>query len=150
MEVEISEARSNDASRLADIHLEARREAMPFLNQPFTDDETREWFTGAVGDPSGNWWIARQGSGPIAGYMSIYGDEIDHLYVMPGYQRRGIGRALLNKAKELSPHRLALFTFQKNANARAFYEANGFRAVAFTDGENVEGEPDVQYEWTPT
>ena len=39
--------------------------------------------------------------------------------------------------------------FQRNSNARAFYEAQGFRAVGYTDGRNEENEPDVKYEWKP-
>jgi hypothetical protein len=45
--------------------------------------------------------------------------------------------------------RLALWTFQRHANARSFYEAHGFRCVRFTAGrDNEEHEPDALYEWT--
>ena len=67
----------------------------------------------------------------------------------PEWQRHGIGLSLLNKAKKLSPHRLELWSFQRNFNARGFYEAQGFRAVASTDGRNEENESDVKYEWRP-
>ena len=50
----------------------------------------------------------------------------------------------------LSPNRLVLRTFQRNAAARAFYEAHGFHAVGCTDGCNEEREPDVQYVWDGT
>jgi hypothetical protein len=44
--------------------------------------------------------------------------------------------------------RLKLFAFQRNVNARAFYEKHGFTAVTFSDGaETEEKEPDVLYEW---
>jgi len=76
--------------------------------------------------------------------MLIDGDNLDHLYVPPGWQRRGIGLSLLTKAEALSPQRLELWTFQRNANARAFYEAYGFRAVAYTDGRNEENEPAIR------
>jgi GNAT superfamily N-acetyltransferase len=81
--------------------------------------------------------------------MLIDGEDLDHLYVRPGWQRRGVGFSLLTKAKALSPRRLELRTFQRKINARAFYEAQGFCAVAYTDGQNEENEPDVQYEWGP-
>jgi len=43
---------------------------------------------------------------------------------------------------------LLLWTFQKNARARRFYEAKGFVAVDQTDGgTNEEREPDVLYQW---
>jgi len=80
--------------------------------------------------------------------MLIDGADLDHPYVRPGWQRRRIGLALLTTAEALSPQRLELWTFQRNTNARAFDEAHGFRAVAYTDECNEENEPDVKYEWT--
>jgi len=80
--------------------------------------------------------------------MLIDGEDLDHLYVQPEVRRRGIGLALLHKAKALSPQRISLFTFQRNLDARAFYEAQGFHAVEFTDGHgNEENEPDIRYVW---
>jgi GNAT superfamily N-acetyltransferase len=147
--IEIREAdRSADVPEIAEIHLAARREAMPYLFRPHSDDETRDYFARVVGDRAGAWWVARIDDRTV-GYMLIDGEMLDHLYVRPGWQRRGVGLALLDKAKTLSPQRLVLWTFQRNANARAFYEAHGFRAVAWTDGDNEENEPDVQYEWRP-
>ena len=144
--IEILEARPEDAPAIAHIHMTARRAAMPCLHRPHSDSETSMWFAGVVADRARAWWVARPGS-QIAGYMLLNGEDLDHLYVLPEWQRRGIGLSLLNKAKSLSPRRLALSTFQKNTNARAFYEAWGFRIVGFTDGKNEEREPDVQYVW---
>ena len=137
-----------DAPEIAEIHLRARREAMPYLHKPHTDDETREYFTRVVGDRPATWWVAHCGD-QIIGYIWINGESLDHLYVHPGWQRQGVGLLLLNKAKSLSPRRLELWTFQRNTNARAFYEAQGFRAVEYTEGRNEEDEPDVKYAWEP-
>ena len=144
--VEIIAATPDDAPAIADIHLTARAPAMPYLARPFTDDETRSWFAGSVGDRPSAWWVARQ-TGQVVGYMLIDGEDLDHLYVHPAAQGRGVGSALLYKARSLSPRRIALATFQRNAHARAFYERHGFRTVRFTDGENEESEPDVRYVW---
>lgn len=147
--VDIREAdRSNDAAELAEIHVAARRAAMPYLHLAHTDDETRDWFGRSVGDRPAAWWVARI-EHQIVGYMLLIGENLDHLYVRPDWQRRGVGSSLLNKAKTLSPSRLELWTFQRNTNARAFYETQGFRDVACTDGRNEENEPDVKYEWRP-
>jgi ribosomal protein S18 acetylase RimI-like enzyme len=147
-QLEIREAGPCDAAAIAEIHLTARREAMPYLYRPHTDDEMRDYFARVVGDRPSAWWIARF-EDQIVGFLLIDGEDIDHLYVRPGWQRRGIGLSLLNKAKALSPQRLELWTFQRNTNARAFYEAQGFRAGAYTEGRNEENEPDVKYEWEP-
>jgi GNAT superfamily N-acetyltransferase len=144
--LEISEAAAADAPAIAEIHLTARRGAMPYLRRPHTDDETRAYFARVVADRPAAWWVVRCG-GQIVGYMLIDGENLEHLYVRPGWQRRDVGSLLLARAKELSPKRLELWTFQRNANARRFYEARGFRAAACTDGDNEENEPDVKYEW---
>ena len=95
----------------------------------------------------GDTWRARE-AGRILGFLCLDGEDLDQLYLLPGEFRRGIGSLLLAKAKELSPERLHLFTFQRNAAARAFYERHGFRLVDLNDGErNEEGEPDALYEW---
>ena len=75
-------------------------------------------------------------------------EHLDHLYLLPSHYRRGIGTALLDKAKQASGGKILLYAFQKNTRARAFYERHGFRAIWFGDGaENEEHEPDVLYEW---
>ena len=146
--IDIDEATPDDAQAIADIHLSARAEAMPYLPRPHTDAETRNWFAAVVGDRPSAWWVARQ-AGRVIGYLLIDGEELAHLYVHPEAQRRGVGSALMRKARSLSPRRIALVTFQRNANAQAFYEKHGFRVVRRTEGENEEGEPDVRYVWEP-
>jgi GNAT superfamily N-acetyltransferase len=146
--IAIEPAVAADAWEIANLHLESRRAAMPYLKIPHTDDQVRAWFARAVANAPKAWWIACA-EDHIAGYMLLRGEYLDHLYVLPGWQRRGVGLALLNQAKALSPKRISLSTFQRNSNARRFYEAHGFFAVSCTDGRNEEHEPDVQYVWAP-
>jgi len=59
----------------------------------------------------------------------------------------GIGSLLLRCAKE-EMDEIRLWTFQRNAGARAFYQQHGFTAEEETDGaDNEEREPDVLYHW---
>jgi len=59
----------------------------------------------------------------------------------------GIGSLLLGCAKE-EMDEIRLWTFQRNAGARAFYQRHGFTAEEETDGtDNEEREPDVLYHW---
>jgi ribosomal protein S18 acetylase RimI-like enzyme len=83
---------------------------------------------------------------PVA-FMAIRGDFIDHLYVHPDHQNRGIGKALLDYARQLSPEHIWLYTLQINMNARVFYEKNGFTAEKFGMSPPPESEPDVEYHW---
>jgi putative acetyltransferase len=67
--------------------------------------------------------------------------------VRPDAQRRGIGTALLRIVQAAFP-RLQLWTFQRNAPGRRFYETRGFVLVKETDGaRNDEKEPDALYLW---
>lgn len=91
-------------------------------------------------------WIVESENYPVA-FMAIHNDFVDQLYIHPDYQRRGIGRALLDFARKLSPDHLWLYTLQVNVNARAFYEKNGFVAEKYGFSPPPENEPDVEYHW---
>ena len=91
-------------------------------------------------------WVVVANNDPVA-FMAINKDFIDHLYIHPDHQRRGMGKALLDFARRLSPDHLWLYTLQINLNARAFYEKNGFVAEKFGFSPPPENEPDVEYHW---
>lgn len=142
--VTIIEARAEHVPAIAAIHAAARRQAMPYLPELHTECETHDWLARLIG--SRTLWVGCR-EGVAVGYMRLHGGELHDLYVHPDWQGRGVGSALLDEAKRRSPRRLALWTFQQNAMARRFYDTRGFRAVRFTDGENEERVPDVQYVW---
>jgi putative acetyltransferase len=86
-------------------------------------------------------------SGQLTGFIAFRQDWIDLLYVLPEFQGRGAGSALLDVAKS-DRRQLNLWTFQQNIPARRFYETRGFRLVRETDGaDNEEREPDCLYQW---
>ena len=144
--ITIERASPRDAGEVAALYLASRAEALPYLRRVHSDDEVRGWIT-HVRLANGETWVARE-AGRILGFLCLDGEDLDQLYLLPGAFRRGIGSLLLAKAKERSPERLHLFTFQRNIAARAFYERHGFRLVDLNDGKrNEEGEPDALYEW---
>jgi ribosomal protein S18 acetylase RimI-like enzyme len=91
-------------------------------------------------------FVVESGERPVA-FMAMRDDFIDHLYVHPDYQRRGIGKDLLDYARKLSPEHVWLYTLQINQVGRAFYEKNGFTAEKFGMSPPPENEPDVEYHW---
>jgi len=91
-------------------------------------------------------WVA-ESAGTLLGLIAQEMAWIRQFAVFPEFQRGGVGTALLRKARECSPLELRLFTFQRNEAARAFYERNGFSAVAFGVSPYPELEPDVEYRW---
>lgn len=144
--ITIERASPRDAGEIATLYLASRAEALPYLRRCHSDEDTRGWIATMM-LVTGETWIARE-AGRILGFVTLNGEELDQLYLLPGHFRRGIGSLLLAKAKERSPERLSLFTFQRNTAARAFYERHDFRLVDLNDGDrNEEGEPDALYEW---
>jgi GNAT superfamily N-acetyltransferase len=140
----IRRATSEDAAEVSRVFVAARDE-MSYL--PPVADEHRLLLGGWFLE---RWptWVAEE-AGDVVGFLSLHGSTVEQLYVEPGRQNQGVGIALLDQAKALSPERLELWVFQANEGARRFYERHGFRLVELTDGlGNMEKEPDARYEWT--
>jgi putative acetyltransferase len=114
-------------------------------HQRHTLEEARSFFRDHL-LPSCTVWVADE-SGHLLGVLALEASWIRQLAVFPESQRRGVGTALLRKARECSPVELRLFTFQRNDKARAFYEKHGFKIVALGISPAPELEPDVEYRW---
>ena len=142
--ITIRTAQPEDAEAIATVHLESRREAMPWLAIVHTAAETLWWIHNIV-LPNQMVWVAELDH-LLVGIAALDGHTLEQLYVLPGYQGRGIGTALLNIAMHAAGNQVELWTFQQNNGARNFYERHGFQPVRFTDGStNEELEPDVLY-----
>lgn len=70
--------------------------------------------------------------------------ELQKLYVFPGYQGKGVGRALMKEVKrmaiEIYPDYIWLDTYISNERAIRFYERNGFEITGedyFTIGNQT-------------
>ncbi|MDX2166189.1 MAG: GNAT family N-acetyltransferase [Deltaproteobacteria bacterium] len=85
--------------------------------------------------------------GRIAGLLAQRGEWVDQLFVDVDHQRRGVGSTLLDAAKRRAPTGLRLFTFRRNAPARAFYARHGFGLVGFGVSPAPENAPDVELAW---
>ena len=72
-------------------------------------------------------------------------NHIGALFVKQQYQRKGIGRKLINYCKE-KYNSLDLNVYDKNGNAIAFYMAMGFKNVGVQIDENT-GEKEYIMEW---
>jgi GNAT superfamily N-acetyltransferase len=142
----IRRATPADAPAVAEVFLASFHATYDFP-LAHTDDQVREW-TRDVLIPSGTWVAVDRGA--VVALMLVKPGELDQLYVRPDRLGEGIGRRLLDVAKQQSPDGLFLYTFQVNDRARRFYERNGFVAEWFGDGStNEERQPDVRYAWRP-
>lgn len=135
-----------DMDAAARVHRAGFDHALPWLTGLHTPDEDR-WFYRERVFKTCHVWGAFDGDA-MNGIIAFRNEWIDQLYVLPGVQRRGVGSKLLDVAKRACS-RLQLWTFQRNAPARRFYEARGFALIEQTDGAgNEEREPDARYLWT--
>lgn len=121
-------------------------QALPSLAGLHTPEEDQWFFRERVFETC-EVWGAFDGAA-MRGIIAFREGWIDQLYVLPTAQRRGVGKDLLQVAQKAFD-RLQLWTFQRNAPARRFYEARGFALIQQTDGaRNEEKEPDALYLWT--
>jgi putative acetyltransferase len=134
-----------DMDAAAVVHRTSFDQALPALAGLHTPAEDRWFFLDRV-FPTCQLWGSFSDE-DLVGFIAFREDWIDQLYILPTWQGRQIGTTLLNIAQSRFD-RLSLWTFQRNENARKFYEKHGFRVVAVSDGSrNEEKEPDVMYSW---
>ncbi len=146
-DLEIRPMRAEELGEVVALWTRSKRRALAWLaaEMAHTPEDDLAYFAGTIRVRCAV-WVAARGGRPVA-LMALEGDHVDQLFVDPEEQGRGAGSALLAHAKRLHPGGLSLFTHVRNARARAFYEARGFRAVAFGVSPPPESEPDVRYAW---
>ena len=75
----------------------------------------------------------------IIAFISIYPPQsfVHHLYVLPDFQRRGIGRALIMHIRNIFDSPLSLKCEKSNKPAIKFYEEMGWKL--FNKGSEIDG-----------
>ena len=138
---------ADDAEALAGLFIAARGAAFPDMPKSIhTTAEIRAWF-GELFDTDREVWVAEQDDA-VAGYLILDPEWLDSLYVRPDLTGQGIGSVLIDLAKSLRPAGFALWVFESNARAKAFYGRHGFFAAERTDGSgNEEKAPDIRMVW---
>ena len=147
--MKIRRAREDEIEALTHLFIRARNE-MDYL--PRVPEEAAVPIAARIREHE-EVWVAEE-DGRLLGFLGIEASRnlggapvLEKIYVEPAEQNRGVGSALLEKAKELRPDELYLWVFQKNP-ARKLYERHGFRLVKLTAGaDNMEREPDALYRW---
>ncbi|MEI2300647.1 GNAT family N-acetyltransferase [Ensifer sp. MJa1] len=92
--------------------------------------------------------IVAERTADIAGFLALSDDSfVTALFIDGPHRGAGIGTKLVERAKELSPEELSLWTFEHNRPAQRFYEHQGFEAIRRTYGDNEENLPDILYRW---
>lgn len=136
-----------DAVALSTLHRRSRAAAMPWLPVLHDEASTRWWVEHVVlADQD---VVVAEVGGAAVGFSAVAGGWLEHLYVAPQAQGRGVGSALLAAVLDRCGGSIDLRVFARNAAAREFYERRGFVLVGEGDGaDNEEGEPDRTYRWS--
>lgn len=81
----------------------------------------------------------------IMGFIGLDKEHIEGIFVLDQYQKRGIGKALLNHVKAKKEH-LSLNVYQKNLNAILFYLREDF-CIQYEDVDENTGEKEYRMVW---
>lgn len=128
-----------DEEELLDVWYRASLIAHSFLDDEFFPKERQEirdrWLP--ISDT-----VVYEEEGRLVGFLSLIGNEVGAIFVDPECQGRGVGRALMDWARQ-SRRVLELNVFEANSSGRSFYEAYGFEQIGRSIHEAT-GHPELR------
>ena len=138
----VREFQITDLERVAEIWLAANVRAHDFIPRQYWEGQLE---TVRTLFPQAELYVWQDGDGAVQGFVGLSGEHIEGIFVWPPAQSRGVGRALLDRAKA-AHGRLTLNVYRNNDRAAAFYRREGFQ----TWGESVDestGEAECRMVW---
>ena len=81
----------------------------------------------------------------IQGFIGLNNEYVEGIFVSDEMQSKGIGKILLNYAKE-KKHKLLLNVYQKNTGAISFYQREGFE-IQHSGLDEATGEKEYVMAW---
>ncbi len=128
----------SDVDAIAAIHFRACAIAYRFMDWSYPLDQVRAHLAECL--DSWDWALGAFLSGRATGYIAMCGSHIDHLFVDPPEQGRGIGSALLAAALDRPLRPFSINVFAANTPARDFYIGRGFVPVRswFNEADRAE------------
>ena len=137
----IRELRKADINSVADIWLDTNRKAHAFIPASYWESNfalVKEML------PQAEVYVYEDEKG-IQGFLGLSGEYIEGIFVSEQAQSHGIGKCLLDYAKNRKPA-LRLNVYQKNMRAIRFYRREGFQIQR--EGLDADtGEPDYEMLW---
>ncbi len=116
----------DDLGQVMEIWLDTNKKAHDFIGEAYWID-SREAVASML--PQAEVYVSLGEDGEIQGFLGLSGAYIAGIFVREGSRSRGIGKTLLDYAKEIR-EKLTLHVYQKNARAVKFYRREGFRVEA--------------------
>ena len=139
---EIRHFNTGDLDQVAEIWLAANQQAHSFISAEYWLENL-----GPVKEmlPQAEIYVLER-EGEIAAFIGLQGDYIAGLFVSAEVRSRGLGRLLLDRAKQ-EHDRLSLKVYSKNTRAQSFYLREGFvYGEASIDSETGEEEHSMFWE----
>ena len=122
LELTIRKYSEKDLAEVLSAWESASEVAHPFLSQGFLDQERRN--IPELYLPNADTWVAEH-DGHVVGFIALIGNEVGAIFVSTQFHGKGVGRALMNKAREIHGE-LVVEVFRKNEIGRNFYSKYGF------------------------
>jgi putative acetyltransferase len=121
---------SSDMSDVLSIWLEASIVAHSFVKREFWESQLDDMRNIYI--PSSDTFVYSE-NGTVKGFISMNGETIAALFVIPQEQGKSIGSKLIDKAKSLK-NNLNLAVYRENSASVRFYQKAGF----LVSGERVD------------
>lgn len=131
----------NDLGRIMEIWLSSNIEAHSFIRREYWQD----CFGGVSEAISLAEVYTALSEGEIVGFIGLDGGHIEGIFVDGEHRSKGVGKALIDFAKELYP-KLSLCVYEKNARAADFYKREGFLPVRKKTDIST-GETEILMRW---
>lgn len=115
----------SDLNEVLEVWAEASAVAHPFLSAGFLAAERHN--IANVHLSNAETWVW-ESDGSVLGFIALLGNEVGAIFVDPRFHGAGIGRALMDHARDLR-RELEVEVFAENAIGRAFYARYGFELI---------------------
>ena len=146
MSLSIRPYEDSDLERVIEVWLRGWDSAKLRVHSPHDAERLRSiiprWIEGGVLA-----YVAVVGT-TVVGFVMLRGEELGQLYVDPDYQRKGIGRKLLEFTKQIRATGFSLTAIAASIDAMRFYEREGLlrTGMEIDRGSGIEV---MRYEWRP-
>lgn len=121
----IRKHQKKDLEALMDIWYKSSSIAHPFLDSKFVEKVKKDMKNLYI--PNSETWVYEEDN-IIKGFISMIGNEIGGLFIMPNQQSKGIGTKLVNFISQFHEE-LEVEVFKNNRIGRGFYDKYGFSVI---------------------